>query len=196
MAISRSRLSLVVGMALTFSLLLAALPANVESARGATSEAQQLPNPKPRPSSLPDTEYEEALPGPGNDNPGRMPPPGEAKDLQRRSSEEVEQFERANNAKVIENEDGLFVFDVSEEGERTRVVATPERTSDGTPVVGLAFMDEDQIAEIEGRDGRNRLTNLLRLPAAYAHYAGHGHYHGMAKCSYVYQYANSWDLYV
>ncbi|MCC6618525.1 MAG: hypothetical protein IT341_05725 [Chloroflexi bacterium] len=98
--------------------------------------------------------------------------------------------------KVIENREGLVVIEVAYDGERVRIAAMPEHTDAGTDVVGIAFLDESEIAELEGMG--DEASSVVGPAIASAHFKDQSHYHYFYDCSYIYNqggtYGMSWYM--
>lgn len=124
------------------------------------------------------------------------PTPKTMNKVQKVAAAEVRRIE-ASGAKVVDNEDGLFAYEVVRSGERLRIALFDATTRGGTDVVGMAFLNEQQIKELEDRrSGRADNTLGLGPGVAHADVQPVDHYHYFWKCSYALQYANSWNLYV
>jgi hypothetical protein len=106
---------------------------------------------------------------------------------------QVEEFESATGSTVVDNMDGLLTFDTRETGELVRVAVFDAHTSSGLDVIGFTFLTEDDIAELEAMRAESGGLGFGPQVAS-AHVAPFNHYHYFWKCSYVLQYANSWNL--
>ena len=117
--------------------------------------------------------------------------------LKKQNREQVKAFEAQHNAKVVENEDGLFAFDVMDtNGKKARIANLEETTVSGFPVIAFAFLDEDEILEVEkAKKEKPAATSPFGGPGiAGAHFSSSGHYHNYLNCSWVYTYPDSWDI--
>ena len=172
----------------------------------AASGRVELPDPRSAPGTPPAVAMESTGSPPGP--PAQAPPgyndrlpdlperPSRTNDLAKKTPAEVADFERKANVKVVENDDNLFVYDTVVDGQRLRIALLEERTKSGFPVIGMAFLDDQKIRAVEEAKKSNKHTSLLGPGVAHAHETNYGHYHGFFGCSYAYQYANSWQLYV
>ena len=93
---------------------------------------------------------------------------------------------------------GLVVVDTTDpDGKRVRIAALNEQTDKGTEVIGLAFLDEADIAQLEEMERRHE-TSLFGPQVAQAHYRDQSHYHYFYNCSWVFNqggsYAISWYM--
>lgn len=124
-------------------------------------------------------------------------PPFEGKPRVRALSDATVAAFRAEGVGVIENRDGLVVIEVVDQGERVRIAAMHEHTDAGTDVVGIAFLDEAEVAELEEMQ-RNDAAGLFSPAMVSAHFKDQSHYHYFYNCSYIYNqggtYGMSWYM--
>lgn len=107
----------------------------------------------------------------------------------------AERFEAEFDVQIVENRQGVIAWDtVDDSGARLRIVAYDAQTSSGVTVIGVAFLNQAEIDEVEAQSDATGWT--LGPEKVAAHKTSSGHYHFQWDCSYAYQYANSNTLYV
>jgi hypothetical protein len=72
-----------------------------------------------------------------------------------------------------------------ESGARTRIALIDGVTDGGFDVVGIVFLDESEIGELEARQAKDDETSLFGPSLAYGHKKDQTHYHYFWVCSWV-----------
>lgn len=179
--------------------LVSALVVNIAalSPTGAGSERRdQVPIPDP-PASIP----EMPTLGPNGEKPEiaeelrNVPPPVEPNRVKALSPAAVDAFEARGNA-IVENHDGLVAIDVvdPETNGRTRVAAINSVSDGGMEVIGLVFLDDDEIAELEARQAGAAAGPFFGPGVAQAHRKDQSHYHYFWSCSWVYNQGGTYGI--
>lgn len=158
-------------------------------------DAHRVPEPKPQ---APRSERVAAyLAEKEASGPASRPLPQIRNKVRRRTTEQVRAFERNAKAKVVTDQDGVFGFDLFTPAGRRRVGFIDAKTSAGTDVIGLVFLNEARIQEFERRFPRTAgAASLLGPGVAHANWQEYEHWHEFWECSYTYQWEYSDDLYV
>jgi hypothetical protein len=100
----------------------------------------------------------------------------------------------AGHLTVVENEDGVIAFEMTDrDGQRIRLAVLDQQTGLGTEVLGLVFMDEADVRQLEEMEKRHE-TGLLRPDKAEAHYQDRSHYHYFWNGSWVYNQGGTYGI--
>lgn len=109
------------------------------------------------------------------------------------TTEEVATF-TAEGLSVIENREGLRVVeDQTDSGDRSRIAAFDAITDGGVEVIGLAFLDEAEIRELEAMQA-DTSPRVLGPQVVSAHYQDKSHYHYFFRCSWVYNQGGTYGI--
>ena len=123
-----------------------------------------------------------------------VPPPQRPNHVEALPAAAVQAFE-ARGYRFVENHEGLVAFDVRDEsGARTRIALIDVTTDGGHDVVGMVFLDESEIAELEDRQARDAEGSLFEPRVAYGHRKDQSHYHYFYTCSWVYNQGGTYAI--
>lgn len=124
-----------------------------------------------------------------------VPPPAEPNRVKALSRAAVDALE-ARGHTIVENHDGLVAADVTdpETGARTRVAAINGISDGGIEVIGLVFLDEEEIAQLEARQARGAASPLFGPGLARAHFKDQSHYHYFWDCSWVFNQGGTYAI--
>lgn len=123
-----------------------------------------------------------------------VPPPQRPNRVEALPAATVQAIE-ARGYRFVENHDGLVAFDVHDEsGARTRIALIDVTTDGGFDVVGMVFLDESEIGELEARQAKDADASLFRPDVAYGHRKDQSHYHYFYVCSWVYNQGGTYAI--
>lgn len=158
--------------------------------RASAQERPTIREPRASRPPLPEPVQEERA-----NKPAPPVPEGPVNKVRKRTPDQVRQVEASSNGRVVVNEDRVFAFEFGDPGNRTMIANLDIKTPGGADVIGLVFMNEEQIQQLEAHMESSAISNSVLGPRiANAHWDWWDHVHEFWTCSGVYQYAESYAI--